>query len=197
MDLAHAECRHPGLGAPSFTKGPRDIHQDDDTVWSNMWAENECLSPLHAELFALVDQPVNWWVAVRWNAPACMDLTLHIADAGEPREKVKNRSPSLHIFTPETPTTTYYFWAAGRTVKTDDRELDKQLQVGFTHVFETEDKPVIAAQQEAMGTPDLWALNPVLLVGDGGGVRARRVLAKKIADEQKQGLSVVDNKKQA
>ena len=59
MDLGHAEFLHPGLGAPAFTKGPRDIYQDGETVWSNMWAEKECLSPMHSQLFDLVDKPVN------------------------------------------------------------------------------------------------------------------------------------------
>jgi len=183
MDLGHAEFLHPTLGAPVFTTGPRDIYQDKETIWSNMWAENECLAPLHSQLHDLIDQPMNWWIDTRWNAPACMDLTLHIAEAGESREKTKFRSPSLHLFTPESATTTYYFWAIGRTVKIDDRELDKQLQDGFAYIFETEDKPVIAAQQESMGTPDLWELKPVLLAGDAGGVRARRLLAKMISEE--------------
>jgi hypothetical protein len=35
-----------------------------------------------------------------------------------------------------------------------------------------------------MGGADFWSLKPVLLEGDAAGVRARRVLAKLIADEQ-------------
>ena len=114
-----------------------------------------------------------------------MDLTLYISNVGDSKENYKNSSPSLHIFTPITPTTTYYFWAIGRTVKLEDKELNEQLQQGFTYVFENEDKPVIAAQQDFMGTPDLWSLNPVLLPGDGGGVRARRVLETLIKTEVK------------
>ena len=35
-----------------------------------------------------------------------------------------------------------------------------------------------------MGTTDLWSQTPVLLAGDAGAVRARRVLQKLIRDEQ-------------
>jgi vanillate O-demethylase monooxygenase subunit len=35
-----------------------------------------------------------------------------------------------------------------------------------------------------MGDADFWSLKPVLLAGDAGAIRARRVLDKRIAAEQ-------------
>jgi len=35
-----------------------------------------------------------------------------------------------------------------------------------------------------MGGQDFWGLNPILLAGDAGGVRARRALDKLVAAEQ-------------
>jgi len=62
-------------------------------------------------------------------------------------------------------------------------ELSKQLYDGVTAAFTLEDKPMIEAQQEMMGTTDLWALKPVLLAGIPASVMARRVLAKLIEAE--------------
>jgi len=50
--------------------------------------------------------------------------------------------------------------------------------------FEAEDLPMLELQQANIGTVDLLSLKPVLLAGDAGGIRARRVLEKLIAAEQ-------------
>jgi len=50
--------------------------------------------------------------------------------------------------------------------------------------FETEDKPIIEAVARAMGDAEFWSLKPVLLRGDEAAVRARRILAQRIAAEQ-------------
>lgn len=42
---------------------------------------------------------------------------------------------------------------------------------------------MLEAQQLAMGDSDFWSLKPVLLPGDAGAVRARRVLDGLIAQE--------------
>ena len=45
---------------------------------------------------------------------------------------------------------------------------------------------MLEAQQRMMGDADCWSLKPVLLPGDAGVIRARRVLDGLIATEQKQ-----------
>ncbi len=184
MDLGHAEFLHPGLGAPAFTRESKEVQQTGNRVWSRMTVRNDFLSPIQADLLQRVGERLDWWVDIRWDAPACMDLTLQVAEVGGSRDSVFARVPSLHVFTPETATSTHYFWAVGRDVRRDDVALSEQIRAGFAHVFEAEDEPLIAAQQASMGTTDLWSLQPVLLAGDAGAVRARRVLASLIAAEQ-------------
>ena len=41
-----------------------------------------------------------------------------------------------------------------------------------------------------MGGRDFWDLQPIHLTGDAGGVRARRTLARLIAEERGEGLEV-------
>lgn len=183
LDLGHAEFLHVGLGAPAFTKGPREIYQKGLTVWSNVHSLNDHLSPLHAALKQLEGRRLDWWVDTRWDPPASMDLTLFVDEIGGSRQTAKWIDRTFHIMTPETETTTHYFWAASRNYRRDDAGLSQAMQEGFTAAFENEDKPMIAAQQVNMGTTDFWALKPVLLAGDAGGVRARRVLSGLIAAE--------------
>jgi len=43
---------------------------------------------------------------------------------------------------------------------------------------------MLEAQQSAVGQRDFWELKPVLLAGDAGAVRARRVLDNLMAQEK-------------
>lgn len=183
MDLGHAQFLHPGLGAPAFTEAPREIFQDGDTVWSNIASLDAPLSPLHAAIKQLEGRRLDWWVDVRWDPPAAMALMLYVDEVGGSRGSARWLDLGCHIMTPETSHSTHYFWANGRNYRRDDHALTEAIQAGLEAAFENEDKPMIAAQARMMGGADFWSLNPVLLAGDAGGVRARRVLARLIAEE--------------
>lgn len=192
MDLGHAEFLHPGLGAPAFTQGPRDIYQQGSTVWSNVASLDSELSPLHAAIKQLEGRRLDWWVDVRWDPPASMELTLYVDEVGGSRDTAKWMDRGCHIMTPETADSTLYFWANCRNYRRDDAALTAAIQAGLEAAFENEDKPMIAAQSAMMKGADFWSLKPVLLAGDAGGVRARRVLAKLIADESARNARAAD-----
>ena len=46
------------------------------------------------------------------------------------------------------------------------------------------DMPIIRDCHRLMAGADFWGLKPLILTGDGGGVRARRILARMIAEEE-------------
>jgi vanillate O-demethylase monooxygenase subunit len=112
-----------------------------------------------------------------------MQLNFGMTEVGTSRE-AGNEIPNAHFMTPETASSTHYFWASARDFRTDDVALSKQLYDGVMAAFTLEDKPMIEAQQEMMGTTDLWALKPALLAGDAAPVMARRTLAKLIEEER-------------
>jgi hypothetical protein len=88
--------------------------------------------------------------------------------------------------TPETENTTHYFWSNGRDFRRDDAELHAQLDSGLRFAFEHQDKPMILAQHEALEGADFWDLRPLILEGDAGAVRARRIMKRLIHAEQTQ-----------
>jgi vanillate O-demethylase monooxygenase subunit len=104
---------------------------------------------------------------------------------GLPRSEGRS-FPLPHLFSPETDTTTHYWFsfcvpkAMGEHGKAIAEEQVQGLSVPFTN----EDLPMLEAQQKMMGDADFWSLKPVLLAGDAGAVRARRLLDKMIAAEQ-------------
>ena len=57
------------------------------------------------------------------------------------------------------------------------------LRFGTQSAFENEDEPMIRAVRSRMTSNDLFAHKPALLPIDEAAVRARRILAKKLAGE--------------
>ena len=92
--------------------------------------------------------------------------------------------PSAHLLTPETETATHYFWMIGRNRRKDDEDIGRQLHAGVNQAFTQEDEPMIARVHENMAGKDFSALRPLVLAGDAAAIRARRILAKLIKDEQ-------------
>lgn len=184
MDLGHIEFLHEGLlGSEAVRRGETDVRQDGKTVFSNRLVHDEILPPALEALFESGGEPVDRWLDVRWHAPANMHLTVGVTPVGAP-PRVGKETPGVHLMTPETESTTHYFWANARDFRRDDAALHQALGDGLRYAFEQQDKPMIEAVQNNMEGEDFWKLRPVILACDAGAVRARRVLRKLIADEQ-------------
>lgn len=184
LDLGHIEFLHEGLlGSEAVRRGETEVRQNGKTVISNRLVRNEILPPALDMLFESGGQPVDRWLDVVWTAPANMHLTVGVTPAGSP-ERIGKENPGVHLMTPETETTTHYFWSNARDFRRDDADLHAAMEQGLRYAFEHQDKPMIEAVGESMGGEDFWDLRPAILACDAGAIRARRVLRKMISDEQ-------------
>lgn len=185
MDLSHIEFLHPLFSTEAVRRGKTESSQEGNVVWSKRFITDDHLPPFLEEIFGLEPgEAVDRWLDCRWQAPALIELYSGATRAGRPREEGRN-APSIHFFTPETETTTHYFYgmccplAAGPGAL----EIARQQTEALRQPFEEEDLPIIEAQQEMIGEADFMSLRPLLLPGDAGAGRARRVIAKMLADE--------------
>ena len=161
------------------------MRQAGNTVFSNRLTHDEILPPVLEAIYEMKDRPVDRWLDVRWDAPALMQLVVGVALAGAP-QRIGKETPGVHLMTPETDETTHYFWSNSRDFRRDDEALHEQLDVGLRYAFEHQDKPMILAQKKAMEGEDFWELKPLILEGDAGAIRARRILRKLIREETKE-----------
>jgi vanillate O-demethylase monooxygenase subunit len=184
LDLGHVDFLHPGsLGCEATARAKPEVELSGNTVKCARWMPNDFQGPLTSALFEHVGERVDAWLDVQWDAPALMTLTFGMTGVGA--EKAAGRETlNVHFMTPETDTTTHYFWAGTRGFRTDDAALSAQMLEGGTMAFTMEDKPMIEAQQAMMGTTDLFSLKPIMLAGDAAPVHARRILSRLIAAEQ-------------
>lgn len=185
MDLSHPEFLHPGsLGSSAQkTANYKAWQEGDTTVHSNRWFTEGPCPPAMEMAFPSGGKPVEHWTNMRWDAPSLLLLHVGVTFTGQSRDAGVS-SWSAHFLTPETPNSTHYFYNQTRMFAVDSAEVDEMIRAAILQVFLNEDRPMLEAIQRDIGNQDLWSMKPVLLAGDSGGVRARRLLEKLIADEQ-------------
>ncbi|HMN43020.1 MAG TPA: aromatic ring-hydroxylating dioxygenase subunit alpha [Povalibacter sp.] len=187
LDLSHTDYLHPTtLGGGSITRTPGTVEQRPDGIIAMHWhPKNEVPIPLLAPRLPPGVDRVDSWTEVEWSAPGVMKLVNGAVPAGTPRSNGGN-SINVHIMTPETASTTHYFFASTRDFLLDDAEYNEQTRRMRAHIFSTEDEPMIAAQQSRIGAADFWSLAPALLKIDKGAVMVRRRMDELIAAEARE-----------
>jgi phenylpropionate dioxygenase-like ring-hydroxylating dioxygenase large terminal subunit len=125
-------------------------------------------------------------VNFRWQPPGLVRNSVSLTPVGRPPDDAIHRI-GTHLMTPETATTTHYFFSHTRNFQLDDLRVDERTRRWQKSGLTDQDGPMIEACQETMGTTtDLMSLRPVLLSIDAAAVRVRLVLAKLIEEESSQ-----------
>jgi phenylpropionate dioxygenase-like ring-hydroxylating dioxygenase large terminal subunit len=185
LDLSHVDFIHPEARIPEgYGTFRNKVEQRGDQVINWLWKPNSTPNFLQARLRESRSAKADVYAHMEWNAPGLMMLRTGLQDPGEP-EGSDLVLPSAHLLTPETETSTHYFWTVSRDRQKDDAGIDAMFLTGLTHIFSTQDGPMIEQAQQAMGEEaDLFAHHPVVLSTDAAAVRARRIVQKLIRAER-------------
>lgn len=184
LDLTHTEFLHPLFAGPDGYNGVQyRAEQVGDRVTAFHTMADSPLSPVFAPFFDASVTRIDARGNMHWQAPAnlMIETGAKALDSAIAAEDVTLMG--AHLLTPETEATTHYFWTVSRTALVDDAGLDAMLRAGVTHAFQHEDEPMIRAVFNRMHGKSLSELSPALLPQDEAAVRARRILASKIAAE--------------
>ena len=123
----------------------------------------------------------------RWQSAVYMPPGIHMTNVGvyavgTPREGAAMQRV-LHLLTPETETSTHYFWGLCRNFRREDAEMTERLRLAVIHTF-NEDKHVLEMQQRSISErPDLPVPNFAIRV-DTAPLQARRMLMSFIEREK-------------
>jgi vanillate O-demethylase monooxygenase subunit len=131
------------------------------------------------------DVPCDRWQICRFSPPSHVMIEVGVAHAGQggyhADAKHKAASWVVDFITPETDETIWYFWGMARNFKAGDAELTARIREGQGRIF-AEDQQMLERQQRNIGAhPDRRLL---MLNIDGGGVQARKIIDRRIAQER-------------
>ncbi len=177
IDLSHVAFVHSGTIGSDDTRASLDHDRGDGHV-RVVRAAKDIPSPPHMQRLG-VGGRADMTKAIEFRPPS--HITIHITWT----ERAAARPRTLHVMvlnaiTPETERTSHYFWVAARDFDVADADVTEFYRREVIKAF-NEDKDMLEAQQASIDlAPDAATVN---VHGDWGGVQARRMVERLIADE--------------
>ncbi len=183
-DLSHAHFLHGSfLDAMGLEKTQYAVEEVGDSIYSKFWFPGVPVPPIWNQYAGNTLSIVDRWSEIRWDAPCNVLLNAGVTPVGRPRAEGIDLL-GVHLLTPESATTTHYFYCHCRGYSIDDPEVDKMVRNWQRVAFSEQDKPMLEVQQACLGeATDILAMKPVLLSSDAGAVRIRRRLKARIETE--------------
>lgn len=182
LDLTHVKYVHAStLGHEGIDSARADISADDGQVRSTMFMGDQVPAPLFQFLSGTTNRKMDFWTEMTWRPPAYMYLETGVGEVGAPRERGVTLF-STHFLTPQTDTTTHYFWQVARNKLLDVDGLDAHLYRELRGAFD-EDKDMLESQQAVLGRNDIRAVRTASLMQDLGASRCRMILERLAREE--------------
>lgn len=183
LDATHATFVHPAtFGSEAIQDTPPKVERDGGRLEIHRWILDKPVPPIWAAAKDFAG-PVDRWILATFEPPSSCHFDIGAADAGtgapegDRSQGVSNRT--VHLMTPETETTTHYFWAFGRNYRRDDQTLSDKIHGSIRATFE-EDVEVVEEQQRSLARA---AFRQIDVNADVPTIQARRLVAEMAAAE--------------
>jgi phenylpropionate dioxygenase-like ring-hydroxylating dioxygenase large terminal subunit len=188
VDVAHVLIvHHDMLACPGLALTKTKLVREGAGIWANRLA-TDTTPPLIFDMMwrrARGDYSgkMDHWAESKWDAPSLISQNTGVTLTGTPREEGLE-TKNIHFTTPETDSTTHYFWAICRNFDIHNTVLDEEIMKGTEYAFVHQDQPLVEGLQQAVDGREFWSLKPALLQGDIGAVEVRRTLDRLIEKER-------------
>jgi phenylpropionate dioxygenase-like ring-hydroxylating dioxygenase large terminal subunit len=188
LDLTHLRFVHvTTLGTAAITAAPIKTEHEGDRVRVTRWIMDSPAPPFFQKAGGFgPEEHIDRWQIIEYSPPAFVRLDVGGARAGTgAREGDRSQGFSmrnLNAITPETETTTHYFWGQAHDFRVDDPSVTEML-FRQVHTAFLEDLAVIDAQQKSIAAYGLELPPQVDFNQDAGGLQARRIVERILAAE--------------
>ncbi len=184
LDLSHETYVHgKTIGHDAVAESPASVEETAGQVIVNKDMP-DCTPPpfyQHAGRFAPTDR-VNRWQRTTFTPPAICVIDVGVTPLPPVREgAVRVGGQVINLITPETDTTSHYFWAFARDFRLDEPALTEYLRAAVEATF-AEDEVMLEAQQKRVNHPTAPSFD-VAFKSDIGPTRARKMVTRMLAVE--------------
>ncbi len=184
LDLSHLPFLHAAtIGSPEDTN-PK-LTWERNPHWVKGVREARGLAPSARNLMEGLDFRFDRTQIMLFEPPSQVTIDIlsneYGKDYGAPDDRMNRRIVIYDSITPETDTSSHYFWAIARDYAIDDPKMT-ELGLRATSAAFHEDTVMLEKQQKII---DVDPTSPQIdLIGDTGGLQARRIIERLLIDEQ-------------
>lgn len=183
LDLTHFPFLHgEAVGDLAYAQAPFEVAEAGDSVRITRRLENHPVNAGYGAAIGNLGHRVNRTSESWFKTPA-----FHVAHAtiedleGGVDGRAEFHFQILHMFTPETATSTHYFWASARDVAIDDEALSQASRARAVSTF-LEDVEALE-RIEAIWSAEEEDFAEISVTGDRAGLLMRRIIARRAAGE--------------
>lgn len=194
MDLTHVGYVHGRTigGTPqAHSEAETVVKPTDQGVRVERWMMDSVPPPAYTAAVKFNTERVDRWMEIDFFAPAMVRIHTGAVDAGsgarEGRREGGFAFMGLNLQTPETESTTHYFWSGANKRQPGAPDGRERLRASLVTTF-GEDKVICEAQQVSLERkPEPL----VMIASDGGMVRARRLVSAMLEAEASNGKPII------
>jgi vanillate O-demethylase monooxygenase subunit len=184
LDLTHVAVVHKTtLGGPGILENPLQVEVDGDAVRTMRVMRNVDPAPIH-RLIRHFPGKIDRRQETEFRPPIYIHINLGAVPHGSNEPIEVPHHVVINSLTPETERTTHYFWSVARSRALDDESVSHRLKAIHDVAF-NEDIVIIEAQQRMIDSDPAGGVL-ANLDGDEACAAARRILARKLAEERGQ-----------
>jgi phenylpropionate dioxygenase-like ring-hydroxylating dioxygenase large terminal subunit len=187
LDLSHEAYLHAThIGTSEVAETPIDVDLDEDNRVVRVFRHIENAAPSPASQRFHGNQMIDRWQDIEYYPPGFYLLHTRFAPTGVQPAPDGTDDQAMHGkicygITPSTETTTYNFWSWSRDYERGDAETDAYIMKVQDEVVQQDVVALDALEEAVAADPNSFEVN---VRNDRGGLAARRMLERMIADEQ-------------
>jgi phenylpropionate dioxygenase-like ring-hydroxylating dioxygenase large terminal subunit len=179
LDLSHESYVHDDtIGNDAVAEAPVNVAVKDGKVLVHRDILGCEPPPFYVKATGFTTR-INRWHTTIFQPPSFLVIENGSYPATGSRDQALERRV-MNLITPETDTSSHYFWGIARAYQRDDAELSAYIQREIYRTFD-QDKRLLEAQQRNLGA-ETNAPFPVALRTDAGPIQARK-LVQQILDK--------------
>jgi vanillate O-demethylase monooxygenase subunit len=185
LDLSHETYVHTRtIGDEAVAESPVTMRVEENAVYVDKDMK-ACNPPPFYQYLAKISakDKVDRWQRTVYQPPGYIVIDVGVQPLEPVPGSVRVEGRVIDLITPETSTTSHYFWAFARNFRLDELAVTEFLRENVRHTFD-EDKDMLEAQQRNIGA-DTEPQFQVAVKADAGPTRARRLLASMIEAESR------------
>lgn len=179
LDLTHVAFIHKMLGGPGITENPLEFSVDGETVHTFRMMRNVEVPGIYAAMGRT--GKIDRWQKQRVAAPSYVYFESGAEPVGSNRPAGHPHHVVIQGVTPETETSTHYFWTVARSFARGDETVSRALYDITSDAFD-EDVAALEAQQRSIDA-DRSGRPFGAFACDAAGLAVRRILARRLARE--------------